>query len=197
MRPLKRLEQRALALGLALLSLALVYLLGVHFWFSVPLLDTTQAMQPLRQAHEHYQTLLARRDGLQAQLAHAEDTPALDDLLLKGTDSGAAVAELMQLLASDVQAISTPGASCTVTNRMPATPNSAGVYVQVQIGVSLSCTIEPLAKLIYTLENHHPYLFIDTLSIHRNLAAESDSHLAVQMLITGYLRNVPAAGATP
>lgn len=196
MRPPRRRERRVAAITLTLFACAMAYLLGVHFWFVAPLARISDETSTLNEASQQAYALLLRERVRQAQLSSAETSTTQANVLLAGPDSGAGVAQLLQLLSADLQAITAEGMSCTLTNRTPGVPEQTGEYVQVKVGVGLDCLIEPLGKLIYSLESQRPYLFVDSLSIRRISPPEGDTRLAVQMSISAYLRgNSPAEPA--
>lgn len=197
MRPLKRRERRIAAITLTLLACAMAYLLSVHFWFIAPLAHIADEASTLNVASQQAYALLLRERERQAQLSRAEPPLTPANVLLAGPDGGAGVAQLLQLLSADLQAVTAEGMSCTLTNRTPGVPEQTGEYVQVKVGVGLDCLIEPLAKLIYSLETQRPYLFVESLSIRRISPGEGENHLAVQMSISGYLRGNSPVEAAP
>lgn len=197
MRPLRRRERRVAAITLTLLACAITYLLGVHFWFVAPLARIAHDASTLNEASQQAYALLVRERERQAHLSRAEPSSTPANVLLAGPDGGAGVAQLLQLLSADLQAVTAEGMSCTLTNRTPGAPEQTGEYVQVKVGVGLDCLIEPLGKLIYSLETRRPYLFVESLSIRRISPREGDNHLAVQMSISGYLRGNQRVEAAP
>lgn len=197
MLPFRRREQQIAALTLTLLACALVYLLGVHIWFVAPRWRITDETSTLSDANQQARTLLQRERARQANLAKNEPSSTQSDTLLTGPDSGAATAQLLQMLSTQLQAVAAQGMECTVTNRTPGVPEQVGEYLQIKVGVSLECLIEPLGKLVYSLENQHPYLFVDSLSIRRMAALDGGNRLAVQMSISGYLANSVSVESTP
>lgn len=198
--PLKPLEQRVAALTLAVMFVALVYLVCVHWWFTAPLLEMNAEFKFLEDAHQHYQGLLAQRKPLEQQLANSVSLADTEKNLLAGTDSGAGVAQLMGLLANYVQGTSTVGSGCRLANRMPIASAAEGAYLPVRVSLNLECGIEPLAKLLHQIENSHPYLFVESISARNGGpqgAGKVSNRLLIQMQVSGYLRNTAQSGATP
>ncbi|WP_213881937.1 type II secretion system protein GspM [Pseudomonas sp. dw_358] len=187
---LKPLEQRLVAVTLALASVVLGYLLLVHWWFTAPLSVMNEEARTLDETYQHYQVLLAQRAPLEKQLANVQAQGLAAQTLLSGNDSGAAGAQLMGLLASYVQETAINGHSCSISNRMPVNGNSDNGFSAVKINVNLDCESEPLARLLYRLETGHPTLIVESMSLRKldNSTTNGRHHINVQMLITGYLR---------
>lgn len=191
-------NQRVAALTLVLLSLASGYFLTLHAWFSQPLLDIADEMQTLRQNQQHYAMLLTQRPALEAALAKIKRSSLGNENLLADSDMGAATAQLMQLIATNQQAFATVGAGCTLTNRIPVPANQQGPYRQVSVRVNLECAVEPLAGLLYRLENSKVSLFIESLKIEKNrTSGAANSRLTSQLLISAYLQNPPLQETMP
>jgi len=190
---LTRRDQRGAALLLAALGLIAAYFIGIHWWFTAPLQSISEDMDTLRAQRQRYQALELQRPILEAQLAQARNAPSSNDSLLPDTDAGAATAQLMQLVAAKLQTLAPEGGGCTITNRMPIPVVNSAPYRQVKISINLDCAIEPLANLLYELENQPVALFVEALSIRRNPmpAPDANHRLAVQLQIGAYLNNPP------
>lgn len=190
-RPLSAREQRGTAIAFAALTLVAAYFIGIHWWFTAPLLAIADEMQTLRASHQQYQALQARRPAIDAQLAEATSAPQNSERLLSDSDTGAATAQLMQLASSKLLSVASSGSGCSITNKMPIAANEAGPYKQVKVSINLDCGIQPLAALLYHLENERVSMFIETLSIRRApLQGPQQSHrLTAQVLVSAYARN--------
>ncbi|NWA25420.1 general secretion pathway protein GspM [Pseudomonas gingeri] len=186
-------DQRGAALLLAALGLIAAYFIAIHWWFTAPLQSISEDMDTLRAQRQRYQALERQRPLLEAQLAQARNVPSSNDSLLPDTDTGAATAQLMQLVTAKLQALAPEGGDCSLTNRMPIPVLDSAPYRQVKVSLNLDCAIEPLAGLLYELENQPVALFVDTLSIRRNPtpAPDANHRLAVQLQIGAYLNNPP------
>ncbi|WP_248799995.1 type II secretion system protein GspM [Pseudomonas sp. MWU13-2105] len=190
---LTRREQRVAAWLLAALGLIAAYFIAIHWWFTAPLQSISADMHTLRAEQQRYQALELQRPLLEAQLAQAANAPHSNAGLLPDADAGAATAQLMQEVASQLQGLAPEGGGCTMTNRMPIPPGDSAPYRQVKVSINLDCAIEPLASLLYKLENQPLALFVETLSIRRNPMPGPDANhrLAVQLQIGAYLDNPP------
>jgi len=193
-----RASRRILALSLTFFSLAGAYFLTLHGWFTQPLLDIADEMAVLRHNQQSYVELSSQRPALESSLAQIRRSSLGNDNLLADSDMGSATAQLMQLIAADVQAFATAGGGCTLTNRIPVSVNQQGVYRQVSVRISIECAIEPLAGLLLRLENGKVSLFIELLKIEKSRDGHSTGNrLVAQLLISAYLQNPPVEGATP
>jgi len=184
-------EQRGAALALAAGTLVVAYFLCIHWWFTAPLQSIADEMDTLRANQQRYQALQAQRPVIEAQLAAAKNAPQGNDRLLSDSDTGAATAQLMQLVSSKLQSVVTPGSTCNMTNRMPIAAGESGPYKQVKVSINLDCNIQPLAALLYQLENERVSLFVDTLSLRRSpqQTPEQSHRLTAQVLVSAYARN--------
>ncbi|AMB86059.1 general secretion pathway protein GspM [Pseudomonas agarici] len=196
---LTRRDQRGAALMLAVLCLIAAYFIGIHWWFTAPLQSISADMEALRAQHQRYQALEHQRPLLEAQLVQARNLPASNDSLLPDSDAGAATAQLMQQVASSLQALPAQSGVCTMSNRMPLAVGDTAPYRQVKVSINLDCAIEPLVMLLHGLENQHISLFVEALSIRQNPAQtpENTYRLAVQLQIGAYLNNPPDKNLAP
>ncbi len=185
--------------GVALIVLALVmgagYWLLIDSWFAGPLRDMGEEAEQLRSQQQRYAGLLQQRESLNAALETAAQDPASSGSLLTGEDPSAVAADLMQHVADVITAQGANSAGCTLTQRMPITPEQDGSepFRQVKVSVTLECAIEPLMAVLHGLEYQRPLLFIDHMSLRRASSAPGKGgagRLAVQLLIRGYLQPV-------
>jgi general secretion pathway protein M len=194
-------EQRIAALLLALLVLVLAYLLLLHGWFVAPLRAIDAEMDELRDTHARYLALIADKPLLEKRIAALGAGQAASAAFLPEDDTAAASAALMQR-AADVAAAHPQNGGCEVTQKMPlpsSPPATGEPYRKVTVTIGMRCDIEPLAAVLYDLEQGVPYLFVDELSIYRNaVAAQNDgAPLEVQFALSGYLRPARPASSAP
>lgn len=196
-RPLTSRERR----GAALAALAaLLWLLGYGLLYRgllAPLAALDEETQALRERNQHQARLLAERPALVAALQQADHEAAQGNLLLAGEDPNAAAADLMQLVLDQVAGMAAFGPGCTVAQRTPIAPPQADAapYRPVQVGLTLNCGMESLARLLQRLEYGQPALFVDALSLRREAGAPATGgpgRLQVQLLMRGYLQAATA-----
>ena len=153
-RPLTPRERRGAALiGLALV-LGAVYWLLIDSWFAGPLRAMGEQAEQLREQQQRYAGVLRQADSLRQQLQQARQDPTSSTSLLPGDDPSAVAADLMQRIADLINSRATVGGGCSLTQRMPITPeqDDSEPYRQVKVSLTLNCAIEPLTAILHELE---------------------------------------------
>ena len=201
-RPLTPRERRGAALiGLALV-LGAVYWLLIDSWFAGPLRAMSEQAEQLREQQQRYAGVLRQGDSLRQQLEQARQDPASSTSLLPGDDPSAVAADLMQRIADLINSRATVGGGCSLTQRMPITPqqDDSEPYRQVKVSLTLNCAIEPLTAIVHELEYQRPFLFVDEMSIRRAPNAPVSGgagKLVVHLLVRGYLQPAGARQVQP
>lgn len=201
-RPLTPRERRGAALiGLAVV-LGAVYWLLIDSWFAGPLRAMSEQAEQLREQQQRYAGVLRQGDSLRQQLEQARQDPASSTSLLPGDDPSAVAADLMQRIADLINSRATVGGGCSLTQRMPITPqqDDSEPYRQVKVSLTLNCAIEPLTAIVHELEYQRPFLFVDEMSIRRAPNAPVSGgagKLVVHLLVRGYLQPAGARQVQP
>lgn len=201
-RPLTPRERRGAALiGLAVV-LGAVYWLLIDSWFAGPLRAMSEQAEQLREQQQRYAGVLRQGDSLRQQLEQARQDPASSTSLLPGDDPSAVAADLMQHIADLINSRATVGGGCSLTQRMPITPqqDDSEPYRQVKVSLTLNCAIEPLTAIVHELEYQRPFLFVDEMSIRRAPNAPVSGgagKLVVHLLVRGYLQPAGARQVQP
>jgi len=201
-RPLTPRERRGAALiGLALV-LGAVYWLLIDSWFAGPLRAMGEQAEQLREQQQRYAGVLRQADSLRQQLQQARQDPTSSTSLLPGDDPSAVAADLMQRIADLINSRATVGGGCSLTQRMPITPeqDNSEPYRQVKVSLTLNCAIEPLTAILHELEYQRPFLFVDEMSIRRSPNAPASGgagKLVVHLLVRGYLQPASARQVQP
>jgi general secretion pathway protein M len=193
-------ERRGAALIVLAFVLCAAYWLLIDSWFAGPLRDIDSQTDTLRSQQQRYAGLLQQGDALHAQLEKAQQDPDSNTSLLPGEDPSAVAADLMQRVADLIDSHADTGAGCTLTQRMPITPEQEGSepYRQVKVSLTLECGIEPLMAILHELEYQRPFLFIDDLSVRRDANAPlkgAAGKLVAHLLVRGYLQPAGALQA--
>ena len=201
-RPLTSRERRGAALIVLALVLCAGYWLLIDSWFAGPLRDINAQADQLREQQLRYAGLLSQGDTLKKQLEQAKNDPASSTSLLPGDDPSAVAADLMQRVADLISSHASTGGGCSLTQRMPITPEQDGAepYRQVKVSLTLECAIEPLTAILHELEYQRPFLFVDEMSIRRGADAPlkgGAGKLVAHLLVRGYLQPAAVAEATP
>ena len=201
-RPLTPRERRGTALLILAVVLGAAYWLLIDSWFAGPLRAMGEQAEQLREQQQRYAGVLRQGDSLRQQLEEARQDPASSTSLLPGDDPSAVAADLMQRIADLINSRAGLGGGCSLTQRMPITPeqDDAEPYRQVKVSLTLDCAMEPLVGLLHELEYGQPFLFIDNLRIRRATSAPASGgagRLQVHLLLRGYLQQAAPHKALP
>ncbi|MFB3303960.1 type II secretion system protein GspM [Pseudomonas sp. AMR01] len=192
-RPLTPRERRGAALLVLALLLGAAYWLLIDSWFAGPLRTMGERAEQLREQQQRYARVLHQGESLREQLEQARQDPASSNSLLPGEDPSAVAADLMQRIADLINSRAEVGGGCSLTQRMPITPEQDDTepYRQVKVSLTLNCAIEPLTAILHELEYQQPFLFVDEMSIRRRPDAPASGgagQLVVHLLVRGYLQ---------
>lgn len=201
-RPADR--DRWLALALLLAALGLAYLVLLHPWWTVPMLEAQDRIEALRERELRVRTQLQQGPEVQRLLAMARAQQDGAAGFLPEATTELATAGLVQRLENVVAQASPGNAACAITNRAPvnrASPEAA--YVSVAVQVRLQCGTPELAAVLHALEGGSPRLFVEDfnlLPIRRFVLGANRSQgsggLDASFSLVGYLRpTAPVAGA--
>lgn len=194
-------RDRAAALCLLLAVIGLGYGLGLHGWWTAPLLETRRELTALREQELQLRMLAGQRAALQARLAEVRAREAADAAFLAESDAALASAGLVRRLEAVVAQAPAGGAGprCTIGHRTPKTVSSDEPFQRIVLQARLRCPMGALAQLVSTLESGQPRLFLARLSIHRPpshaLHGEQEATepvLDVGFELYGYLHRAPA-----
>lgn len=175
----------------ALGVLSLVYLLGIHWWFSAPMWTLGRERATLLAYEQKLQSELRQRDALQASLLQWQQrNPGLENWL--AGDAGSVAARLGQDL--DVwMAAST--VRCQSLARTPSSEQRSGRFRKTGLQVRLRCSMQGLVSLLERIEAESPALRVENMEItsRRHLASVGDqnSGLDVTLDIVAYSRLAP------
>lgn len=159
-------RDRWLALALLAAVLGLAYLLLLHPWWTVPMLEAQQRIDALRERELRVRARLQQAPEVQRLLAQAQAQQAGASGFLPEATAELATAGLVQRLETVVAQASPGNAACAITNRAPvnrAAPDA--VHVAVGVQVNLQCGMPELAAVLYALESGPPRLFIENFNM--------------------------------
>lgn len=197
-------RDRWVALALLLAALGLAYLLLLHPWWTVPMLQAQERIDGLRERELRVRTRLQQAPDVQRLLAQVRARQAGASGFLPEATAELATAGLVQRLETVVAQASPGNASCAITNRTPvnrAAPESG--YAPVAVQVHVQCGMPELAAVLHALESGSPRLFVDNfnmLPIRRYVLGanrtQGNGGVDVTFELVGYLRPAPAAGTS-
>ena len=184
-------QSRIAAIVLALLVLALAYLVLLHWWFVAPLLDTRAQMRDLRESHARYAAAIAQQPQLQKRLAQLAQGGASSNAFLPETDPSAAAAGLIQRASDVVAAHAGESGGCEMPQKMPIERDAGKEpYRRVSVSVTLQCGMQPLIGVLHDFDRALPYMFVDDITIYQiaQPGATASPQLEVQFTLSGYIR---------
>jgi general secretion pathway protein M len=188
--------------GLALIAVlaALAYFVGVHWWFTAPMLEMGAQIEELRHSELALRMESRQRPEIEKRLAQVQQFEAANPGFLPETNKELATAGLVQRLEQVVQAASPRPDACQITARTPADAVAGKEpYPRVVVQVRLRCGMGELAAVLHALESGSPQLFVDNLDVlsrRSYLAAGNEGGaLDVSFDLFGYL--APGTTAVP
>ncbi|GAB3378968.1 type II secretion system protein GspM [Lysobacter fragariae] len=158
-------RDRWLALGLLVAALALAYAVLVHPWWTVPMQETNERIQTLRERELRLRMQLKQSPQVQRQLEHARQELARVPGFLPERSAELATASLVQRLETVVAQASPGKRSCEISNRSPLQENTRDAYAKVTVQVRLRCGTPELASVLHALEGGTPRLFVGNLNV--------------------------------
>ena len=193
-------DGRFLAVVLLLIVLLVVYLVGVHWWFVAPHMQFRADMQDLRDQQLRFRQAAAQKPEIEKRLAAIHAREQSNQAFLTDTDQNAASAWLIQRLNQAITDHVKDEKRCSSNGAQPYNGGEEELYKHVTVQARLRCDLEPLAAILYDLENGKPYLFVDQIMIYKQQTyvppggKVTTSPLDVRFNLTGYLRQ---PGKTP
>jgi len=188
---------RLYALGLLVLALAVIYGVGLHWWWTAPMLAAEDRIEELRQQELQARIELRRKPVVEKRLAEVRRVEAANPGFLPEATVELAQAGLTQRINAQLDAVSPDHSACTIVQRTP-TPwaGAAETYQRVVVQVRLQCGIAELAAVLHAFESGRPQLFIDNLNIINPHSFNADTGtvenaaaLTVSFDLYGYIRS--------
>jgi general secretion pathway protein M len=189
-------NQRFLAIVLALITLLLLYLLLVHWWFVAPHLEITGQRRDLAEQQHHFAELIRHRPAIEEKLKDVGAFERDNQAFLADADATSAFSDLSERLKQAKEKNVEPNSRCQIQGVSPAPGRDKEVYQRVSAAVVMNCEPENLVKILYELETSNPYLFVDRLVVYRQQpvflpgakTATPATLVGVQFTLSGYLR---------
>lgn len=201
MRPANPDRDRWLALGILAGLLLLAYLVLVHPWWTVPMLEVEGRIGDLQQRDLRARMELRQAPEvdkrLQAVRAEAERVPGF----MPQRSPELATSALVQRLETAVLEASPGNRSCAIINRSPLTEARQQRFPRVAVQVRLRCGNPELATVLHSLESGSPRLFVGNLNIltlanfrsRGGMEMQGSGGLDVSFDLYGYLQPPPGA----
>ena len=168
----------------------------------LPQLQFRADMADLRDQQLHFRQAAAQKPEIEQRLAAIHAREQSNQAFLTDTDQNAASAYLIQRLNQAITDHAKDEKRCSSAGQSPYTSGEEELYKRVTVQARLRCDLEPLAAILYDLENGKPYLFVDQIMIYKQQSYQPPgskvvaSPLDVRFNLTGYLRQ-PGKPAPP
>lgn len=195
-------DGRFLAVVLLLIVLMLIYLICIHWWFVAPQMQISNEMQELREQQLRFRQTTAERPEIEKRLAEVKAYEQGNQAFLAETDANAASAALIQRLKQALSDHAKNEKRCQSVGTQNYTGGDDELYKRVTVQARLKCDLEPLAAILYDLENGKPYLFVDQVMIYKQQTYTppggkvAPPPLDVRFNLSGYLRESGKPAAT-
>lgn len=194
-------RDRWLALAILAGVLALTYLVLVHPWWTVPLLETNARIESLRERDLRARMELAQAPQVQQRLEAARAAAGSAPGFMAEANVQLATSALVQRLEQAVLQASPGNRSCAITNRQPMNDARQERFPRATVQVRLTCGNPELAVVLHSLESGSPRLFVDNLNILAQRYQFSGNQgsgggVDVSFDLYGYLQPAPAAAQT-
>ena len=187
-------DGRFLAVVLLLIVLMLIYLVGIHWWFVAPQMQYSADMRDLREQQVRFRQTTAEKPAIEKRLAEVKAYEQGNQAFLSETDANAASAALIQRIKQAMSDHAKDEKRCQTVSTQSYNGGEEELYKRVTVQARLRCDLEPLAAVLYDLENGNPYLFVDQVMIYRQQsytppgAKVAPPPLDVRFNVSGYLR---------
>ena len=152
-------KRRALALLVLALAIAVAWFVFLH-----PLIDIVTGESEETESSlnllARYQALEAARPQVEAELRQMQERNAAMSGLVEGKSAALAAAAVQ----SDVKTIVESNGG-TVLSSQNIPPTTADGFEKIEIRYDISLPLGSLKNIIYQIETHTPYLFIDSVNM--------------------------------
>ncbi len=197
---MKPAPERLRILAFTAVALAVAYLVGLHWWFSAPMLAMGDQIASLRDEELALRMEIAQRPALELELARVQAFESGNPGFLPEPNRQLATAALVQRLESVVGQASPQASRCQITARTPSETRSEEPFERATVQVRLRCGMAELGAVLHALESGSPQLFIDNLDLLSRRSylgtGQEGGAMDVSFDLYGYLKSSPP-GAAP
>lgn len=186
-------QAKPLAIGLALLTLVLIYLLCFH-WLVMRHLDYSEQIDELTERLSKYRSAVLQQPQLVEQLTALRSRSQNQTLFLAGTNLNTAAADLTQRLKQVISAQADQLSACQVVSNQNVQAREQERFDKVLVKVRMRCNLEDFVKVMHELQNTMPLVFVDEVNIYQRRVpipgrpdAGDTSELDIRFDMFGYL----------
>lgn len=194
-------NSRFLAVVLLLIVALVVYAVGVHWWFVSPHLAIADQMQDLGEQQQRFRQMAGQRAAIEKRLAEVRTFEQNNQSFLADADANSAFSDITQRLKQAIGARVKDENRCSIVSNSNFKGGEEELYQRVTIQVRMRCDLEPIAGILYDLENGNPYLFVEQMMIYRQQGGYvppgtklAPTALDIRFNLSGYLRK-PGKGS--
>jgi general secretion pathway protein M len=187
-------KQRPLAYMLLVIAVILVYWFGFH-WFFQAHAELNERAEGLQQAEARFAALIALKPKVEQELQGVRDGEQQSDYFLQQENVSLASSELTSMLKQTINLHADHSESCQVSSNQNMRVRVQERFQRVTIKVRMRCELDDLSKVFYNLEGETPYVFIDNVSIYRQISRRRRGRETVQQRVldvrfdlSGYIR---------
>lgn len=159
-------RERWLALAILAGALLLGYLVLIHPWWTLPMLQLGERIDALQTRDLRVRMELEQAPEVRQRLQEVQAQAARVPGFMTEASPELATAALVQRLETAVAEASPGNRSCAITNRSPMTePQRQQRFPRALVQVRLRCGSPELAAVLHSLEGGSPRLFVDNLNV--------------------------------
>ncbi|MDN5781781.1 MAG: type II secretion system protein GspM [Luteimonas sp.] len=196
-------RDRWLALAILAALLGLAYLVLVHPWWTVPMLEVDARIGDLQQRDLRARMELRQAPEVGKRLQALRAASARVPGFMPQRSPELATSALVQRLETAVLEASPGNRSCAIINRAPLTEARQQRFPRAAVQVRMRCGNPELAAVLHSLESGSPRLFVDNLNIltlggfrsRGDQQVQGGGGLDVSFDLYGYLQPLPEAPA--
>ncbi|MGH8081011.1 MAG: type II secretion system protein GspM [Lysobacter sp.] len=198
-------RDRWLALGLLLAAFGIAYIVLIHPWWTVPMMEAGENLHSLQERELRQRMELKQAPQIKQRLSQVQTQQASRPGFLPEATAELATAGLVQRLETVVLQASPGNRSCGIVNRSPLAEPRRDRYARVVVQVRLRCGAPETSTVLHSLESGSPRLFVGNLNllstrgyfVPGTAGPANDGGLDVSFDLYGYLRPGPAPAAAP
>ncbi|MEM9533706.1 MAG: type II secretion system protein GspM [Pseudomonadota bacterium] len=186
-------RQKPLAWMLLVVAAILVYWVGFRWYFERQG-ELNAQIDQLRTSQARFQGLLEQGPVLERELDSVREQQAEADFFFPQDNTSLGSAALTNRLKEIIRAHGSEE-NCQVISNQNMRVRDKERFQRVTNKVRLRCEVEDLANVFYQLENGTPYVFLDNVSVYRQITRRRQGRetvrqqiLDVRFDLSGYLR---------
>ncbi|MEM9301836.1 MAG: type II secretion system protein GspM [Pseudomonadota bacterium] len=158
-------------------------------------LEVSEAISQMQGSEARYRAAIAQRPVLEERIAEARRNQSESDLFLQQANANLAASELTTRLKDVISNFADNPDNCTVLSQQNIRSPEEEEFERVTIKARMRCEVSDLAQVLYQLENGIPYVFVDNVTIYRQVTRRrrgrelvQEKMLDVRFDMAGYLR---------